>query len=107
MCVSEKIISYSAMHVLLLPCLYGSITSSTICYHDTSSAPSSSLTLRRLPTSTTTTTPFETDEARRLRRTLLMSQQRCTGSWTHKAIDDADAIYTTTTHACMENASED
>ena len=51
--------------------------------------------------------PFETDEAGRLRRTLLMSQQRCTGSWTDKAIDDADVIYTTTTHACMENASED
>jgi hypothetical protein len=28
-----------------------------------------------------------------------MSQRRCTGSWTDEAMDDADAIYTTTTHA--------
>ena len=26
-----------------------------------------------------------------------MSQHRCTGSWTDEAMDDADAIYTTTT----------
>ena len=26
-----------------------------------------------------------------------MSQRRCTGSWTDEAVDDAGAIYTTTT----------
>jgi len=69
----------------------------TICCHDSSSTPSSSPTLHRLPTSTTTTTPSETDEAGRPRRAPLMSQRRCTGSWTDEAMDDADAIYTTTT----------
>ena len=44
-----------------------------------------------------TTMPFETDEAGRLRRAPLMSQCRCTGSWTDEAMDDIDAIYTTTT----------
>ena len=61
--------------------------------------PTISPALHRLPTSTTTTMPFETDEAGRFRRAPLMSQHRCTGSWTDEAMDDADAIYTTTTHA--------
>ena len=43
-----------------------------------------------------TTMPFETDESGPLRRATLMSQHRCTGSWTDEAMDDADAIYTTT-----------
>jgi hypothetical protein len=45
--------------------------------------------------------PSEADEAERLRRAPLMSQRRCTGSWTDEAVDDTDAIYiiTTTTHA--------
>ena len=55
------------------------------------------VTMRRLPTSITTTMPFETDEAGRLRQAPLMSQRRRTGSWTDEALDDADAIYTTTT----------
>lgn len=54
--------------------------------------------------------PFETDEARRLRRAPLMSQHRCTGSWTDEAMDDADAhIYTTTIimHGEREAKTED
>ena len=58
------------------------------------------VTMRRLPTSITTTTPFETGEAGRLRQAPLMPQRRCTGSWTPTRpwiMDDADAhIYTTT-----------
>jgi len=41
--------------------------------------------------------PFETDEVGRLRRAPLMSQRHYTGSWTDEAMDDIDAIYTTTT----------
>ena len=39
-------------------------------------------TMHRLPTSTTTTMPFETDEAERHGRAPLMFQLRYTGSWT-------------------------
>ena len=39
-------------------------------------------TMHRLPTSTMTTTPFETDEAERHGRVLLMLQLRYTGLWT-------------------------
>ena len=85
------------------------IISPPICCRDTSSTPSSSPTLHRLPTSTTTTTtPSETDEAGRLRRAPLMPQRRRTGSWTDEAMDDADAIYTTaTTHAWRTRAKTD
>ena len=93
---------------VLMPRLHGSSTTPMICYHDTSSTPSSSPTLHRLPTPTTTTTPFRTDEAERLRRALLMSQQRYTSSWTDEAMDDADTIYTTTTtHAWRTRAKTD
>jgi hypothetical protein len=47
-----------------------------------------------------TTTSSKTDKA--TQAAPLMSQRRCTGSWTDEVIDDADAIYTTsttTTHA--------
>ena len=80
---------------------------STICCHDTSSTPSSSPTLHRLPTSTTTTTtPSKTDEAGRLRRAPLMSQRRRTGSWTDEAMDDADTIHTIK-HAWRTRAKTD
>ena len=59
-----------------------------------------------------TTTPFETDEAERHGRVLLMLQLRYTGSWTDEAMDDADAdahLYTTTIimHGEREAKTED
>ena len=50
-------------------------------------------TIHRLPTSTRTTMPFETDEAERHGRVLLMLQLRYTSSWTDEAMDDADALH--------------
>ena len=61
-------------------------------------------------TTTTITTPFETDEAERHGRVLLMLQLRYTGSWTDEAMDDADAhLYTTTIimHGEREAKTED
>ena len=55
-------------------------TSTTTGCRDIDSGPAQ--TMHGLLTSTTTTTPFETDEAGRHGRALLMFQLRYTGSWT-------------------------
>jgi len=71
-----------------------SLHPSTICCHNTSSTRSSSPTINLYYDYNAV---HETDEAGRLRRAPLMLQQRYIGSWTDEAMDDADAICTTTT----------